>query len=202
VVGSARYGAVYASFAILILFLIWLYVTWLIVLAGAQVAYFHQHPSAYLTRVRWRRGTHVFREWLALMALYYITRRHLDGQSPYRSDDLSTLLQVPLSSLEGLLDELVLQGILCRTAQPEGVTLVRSPESVSLVEILDVISNQDRIAPLPDSETDSVGNVLKRRNRAVHVALGGLTLRSLAAENDALAPDVDVRAPQFEERAP
>jgi membrane protein len=199
VVGSARYGAVYASFAILILFLIWLYVTWLIVLAGAQVAYFHQHPSAYLTRVRWRRGTHVFREWLALTALYHVTRRHLDGQRPYRPDDLATLLQVPLSSLEGLLDELVLQGFLCRTAQPEGVTLARSPESISLVEILDVISNQDRIAPW-SSETDRVGNVLRRRDRAVHVALGGLTLRSLAAENGAPAPDADVRIPQFEER--
>ncbi|MCZ6781503.1 MAG: YihY/virulence factor BrkB family protein, partial [Nitrospirae bacterium] len=73
VAGSARYSAIYSSFAILILFLIWLYVGWLIVLTGAQVAYFHQHPSAYLTRARWRQDTHAFRESLALSALVQMT---------------------------------------------------------------------------------------------------------------------------------
>ena len=48
VASSGRYSAIYSSFAVLILFLIWLYVGWLIVLAGAQVAYYHQYPSAYL----------------------------------------------------------------------------------------------------------------------------------------------------------
>ena len=202
VTGSARYGAIYAGFAILILFLIWLYVAWLIVLAGAQVAYFYQHPSTYLTQVRWRQGTHAFREWLALTALRHITRRYLDGQKPYRPDDLSTLLHVPLSSLEELLDELVLYGFLCRTAEPAGITLVRPSESIPLVEILDVVSKQDRMAPQSPNEMDGVGHVLRRRDRAVHLALGGLTVRSLADEGDAFAADAEVPAPQFEERIP
>lgn len=202
VTGSARYGAVYAGFAILILFLIWLYVAWLIVLAGAQVAYFYQHPSTYLTQVRWRQGTHAFREWLALTALRHITRRYLDGQKPYRPDDLSRLLHVPLSSLEELLDELVLHGFLCRTAEPAGITLVRPPESIPLVEILDVVSKQDRMAPQSPNEMDGVGHVLRRRDRAVHLALGGLTVRSLADEGDAFAADAEVPAPQFEEHIP
>ena len=59
----------------LILFLLWLYVGWLIVLAGAQVAYFHQHPAAYRTQLLWRQGTYAFREELALQALVSIARR-------------------------------------------------------------------------------------------------------------------------------
>src|SRR5262245_30977822 len=46
VASSASYAAVYSSFAVLVLFLIWLNVEWLIVLVGAEVAYFHQHPGA------------------------------------------------------------------------------------------------------------------------------------------------------------
>ncbi len=202
VTGSVRYGAIYAGFAIVILFLIWLYVAWIIVLAGAQVAYFHQYPSTYLTEVRWRQGTHAFREWLALTALRHITRRYLDGQKPYRPDDLSTLLHVPLSSVEELLDELVLRGFLCRTADPAGITLVRSPESMPLVEILDAVSKQDRMAPQSPSEMDGVLSVLRRRDRAVHLALRGLTVRSLADEGDVFAADTEVPAPQLEERAP
>ena len=48
VANSARYEAVYSSFAIVIVFLIWLYTGWLIFLIGAEVTYFHQYPSAFL----------------------------------------------------------------------------------------------------------------------------------------------------------
>jgi len=50
VVNSLYYTAVYSSFAILMVFLIWLYVGWLIVLVGGEVAYVYQHPSASFPR--------------------------------------------------------------------------------------------------------------------------------------------------------
>src|SRR6266850_8574870 len=47
VASSTRYYAIYSSFAILLLFLLWLHVGWVIVLLGAQVAYAHQHIRFY-----------------------------------------------------------------------------------------------------------------------------------------------------------
>ena len=49
IVSSTNYAAIYSSFAILILFLIWLYLSWLILLTGAQVSYYHQHPHVFIT---------------------------------------------------------------------------------------------------------------------------------------------------------
>ncbi len=40
---STKYAAIYSSLAVLILFMIWLYVNWLILLIGAQIAYCHQN---------------------------------------------------------------------------------------------------------------------------------------------------------------
>ncbi len=51
VVESSKYSAIYSGFAILILFLLWLYIGWVIILVGAQVAFFHQHPAAYRTQI-------------------------------------------------------------------------------------------------------------------------------------------------------
>src|SRR5919106_5331153 len=48
VANSAKYAAIYSSFAIMIVFLIWLYAGWLIFLVGAEIAYFHQHPYAFV----------------------------------------------------------------------------------------------------------------------------------------------------------
>jgi len=66
---SARYAAVYSSFAIVIVFLIWLYTGWLIFLIGAEVAYFHQYPSAFLYEAMTDGKGYRFQEWLALSTL-------------------------------------------------------------------------------------------------------------------------------------
>jgi membrane protein len=52
VVSSAQYTAVYSALASLIFFMIWLYVSWMILLVGASVAHYHQNPERLLTRVR------------------------------------------------------------------------------------------------------------------------------------------------------
>ena len=42
---SNQYAAIYSGLAILILFMIWLYVSWLTLLFGASVAFYVQHPE-------------------------------------------------------------------------------------------------------------------------------------------------------------
>ena len=51
-IGVAKYNAIYGSFATLPLFLIWMYLGWNFILAGAQVAYAVQNMKTYrLTRI-------------------------------------------------------------------------------------------------------------------------------------------------------
>src|SRR5512145_1974713 len=44
VIYSTKTMAVYAGFAVVLLFLIWVYVSWLILLLGAQLAFYVQQP--------------------------------------------------------------------------------------------------------------------------------------------------------------
>ncbi len=161
VAGSARYSALYSSFAILILFLVWLYLGWVILLVGAQIAFFHQHPSAYQTQLLWRQGSHVFRERLALDMLLHITRRYLAGKAPHRLMDVASDLKVPGAIVEEIAHEFIQAGILCRMVEPEGET------------------------------QDPVGILLKRRDQDVERALAGLTLRSFALEADPQSPGLE-----------
>ena len=177
VANSAQYAAIYSSFAIIIVFLIWLYVGWLIFLIGAEVTYFHQYPSAFVHEALAGGRGHRFQEWLALSALVEITRRHLSDDDPWQPTALAAYLGV--SSLDNVVDEFVRAGILLRSAEPEGIALARPPESVTVKDILDIVSDsavQDvkNIGPAAD--------VLLRRDQAVQKALDGMTLKSLAAE--------------------
>jgi membrane protein len=179
VANSARYAAVYSGFAIMIVFLIWLYVGWLIFLVGGEVTYFHQYPSVFVHEaLRGGRG-HRFEEWLALTALVEITRRHFSDENPWQSNELAHYLGV--SSLESFVDQFVRAGIVLRSAEPEGVALARPPESVTVKDILDIVGDSDT-----QDDKKNAGpavDILLRRDQAVQNALDGITLNSLVAEN-------------------
>jgi membrane protein len=187
VANSARYAAIYSSFAIMIVFLIWLYVGWLIFLVGAEVAYFHQHPSAFIRESLPGLKGHRFQEWLALSALVEITRRHLSRAPPWQPTELAANLGV--LSLENMFDEFVRAGILLRSVEPEGIALARPPEAVPVKDILDIVSDS---AALAVENAGPAAHILSRRDQAVQKALEGMTLRSLAAET----PSTVVRFPQ------
>jgi len=193
VASSSSYAAIYSSFAILVLFLIWLQVGWMIVLVGAEVAYNHQHPDAYRKNASQARHSQMFQEQLALAALVELTRGALGGRPIADPARLAATLGVPQSSLEKLIDVFVRSGVLLRAAEPAGITLGRLPEQITVVEILDTVRGAESKALVSGGEEQVLG-VLQRRDQAVRQALEGFTLRSLASE---LTP---FQGPQFPDR--
>jgi membrane protein len=183
VANSARYAAIYSSFAIMVVFLIWLYVGWLIFLIGAEVAYFHQHPAAFLREALSGGRGHRFREWLALSALAEITRRHLSAAAPWQPTELAAYLGV--SSLEDLIDDFVRAGILLRAAEPEGVALARAAETVTVKEVLDIVG---AAATVDARRPGPAKDILLCCDQSVQKALEGVTLKSLTEENPAAIP--------------
>lgn len=177
---SAKYNAIYSGFAVLILFLLWLYAGWLIVLIGAQFSFFHQHPTAYLSRLLWQQGTPAFRERLALSLVLVLTRRYVKGEGPLGADELAVELRLPVSLVEEQVEHLAEAGLLGLMAKPKGLSLTKPPELISVQEVLDAAHKgraADRMAPLETG--DPIRELLHRRDIAVQQALAGQTLRSL-----------------------
>jgi membrane protein len=180
VAGSAQYGAIYSSFAIVLLLLIWLYAAWLIVLVGAQVAFFHQHPAAYQSTLMWQQQTSALRERIALMVMAALTRRFLKGEGPVRPTELAAELNLSASLVEDQVDQLVKHGYLGRMTEPQGVTLVKPPDSTSVNEVLDAVREvKASEALIPSQARDPVTDALRQRDQAVEQGLAGLTLKSL-----------------------
>jgi DNA-binding IscR family transcriptional regulator len=126
------------------------------------------------------RSKHLFREWLALASLAEIARRHIAGTRPWEAEELAAFLGV--SSLGNLVEEFVSAGILLRAAEPEGIALARPPETVTVKEILDIVTGTD----IEEMKTAGpVADALIHRDQAVQKALEGMTLKSLGAEPQA-----------------
>jgi membrane protein len=177
VASSTSYAAIYSSFAVLVVFLLWLQVAWLVVLVGGQVAYVHQHPTSYVA-VRGRPSARL-RERAGLGALIEITRRYLAGEPPPRLDDLARLLGAPLAIVDEVIEDFIAYGFLARAVEPDGVVLARPPESITVIEVLAAIREPAHDAVNLDVADGPAADALRRRDDAVDQALAGLTLRSM-----------------------
>ena len=79
---STKYAAIYSSLAIVILFMVWVYLAWLIVLIGASIAFYHQHPEYLTDRSQNLCLSNRLRERLALQVAGYIARNFYGGHRP------------------------------------------------------------------------------------------------------------------------
>ena len=76
IVGSSNRQAIYASLAVAISALIWLYLNWIILLIGSQIAFYYQNPAYLRIGRREPRLSNEMRERVALNIMYHVGKEH------------------------------------------------------------------------------------------------------------------------------
>ena len=115
VVKSSNYTAIYSGFAILIFFMIWVYVSWLIVLIGASVSFYLQHGEYILAKPGEPPLSSRMREQLALLIMQRIGERHAGGGAPLSLEDLTRDVAMPTYAIRQLLELMTARRILVPT---------------------------------------------------------------------------------------
>lgn len=183
---STRYTAIYSSFAIVILFLILLYMGWLVLLVGASVAFYHQHPEYLGLLAHELRLSNRMRERAALGAAFLIARSHYHGLAPWTGGALATRLGIPAEPLEAMLQEMASRGYLLE-AQPGAPWLpARDLAGVRVRDVLDAAREtfERRELSLEHlQQEDAMVRLAETAEKAAADSLGDVTLRELAASN-------------------
>lgn len=182
VASSTRYYTIYSSFAILLLFLLWLYIGWVIVLLGAEVAYAHQHLHLYEGEREILAESPVGRERLALQMMFLLGRQFYDGLPALNLEEFATRLRVPVDLVKEFLQRFQQRQLVVALEDQSGFVPARDPEQISIKEILDCVRtseedkrDQGEIA----GEGGSVDFVLRELDRSTAVALAGKNLKTL-----------------------
>ena len=106
-VGVAKYNAIYGSFAALPLFLIWMQLSWLIVLFGAEISFAYQYVDTYEFEPDRRQISPAFKRLLTLQIAHRVISTFSKGKMPLTASKLSQTLEIPIRLVLQLLDELV-----------------------------------------------------------------------------------------------
>ncbi|HAA05653.1 MAG TPA: YihY/virulence factor BrkB family protein [Syntrophobacteraceae bacterium] len=111
-VGVAKYNAIYGSFAALPLFLVWMQLSWLIVLIGAQISVVTQNLDRFAFEADSRRISPAFRRLLTLLVASQVVKQFCFGEGAAGMLSLASQLRIPRPLLQDLLGDLVACGVL------------------------------------------------------------------------------------------
>lgn len=152
-VGIAKYNAIYGSFAALPLFLIWLQISWLIVLLGAEIASAMQRIANNETLLTQNPISPRLREQLALKIMRLIIDRFREGKAALATDEMATRLGAPLGITHQIVDQLVRGGLLAELEADLAPTFTpaQDPERITINRVLNVLE-QDGLNQLPLTE--------------------------------------------------
>ncbi len=186
IASSGRYTRIYSSLTILILGLLWLYLNWLILLLGAQIAYFVQTPRRYLLHpplpiVLSNRLT----ERLAISLIYLVALAHHRHDPLWTLPSLADHLDMPAQPVQRALDMLRTEGWIVPTAdEPPGWIPALDTGGIAMSDLIASVRRAGE-SSLPPRDEDpfpaSVDAILARGEGAVSGSLRGLTLRDLIA---------------------
>ena len=187
---ATQYAAIYSSFAIFLLFLIWLYLNWLMLLLGASIAFYLQHPEYLVLEQGEPRLSNRMRERVALMLMYLIGKTYRDGGTAWTFSDLTQRLGVPTYALQMVLAALEQGGLLVQTGDdPPAYLPSRDLGSIELNDLLLVLrtaGEEHYLGPQAVPVPAEIESILAKLNMAFEEQLRQLTLRDLLTPT---APD-------------
>ena len=140
IAGSASYVAIYAAFATLIIFMIWVYLAWFVVLLGASLSFYVQNPRYMIVGSRLEGLSMAMKEKIAMQILVYVGRDFTQKKQNWDLISLSKEMNVPIHMVNDLVCLLEESGLIAKTAEFEQNYVPGYPfETLTIKEALDKI---------------------------------------------------------------
>ena len=172
-IGVARYNAIYGGFAALPLFLLYVQVTWWIVLFGAELSFASQNVRSYEYDPDSRRISPAFKKLLMLQVSHLLIHNFKNGNAPLTASKISKQLFIPIRLLRQVLYELTTAGLLNETRTKKnsqyGYQPARDINTLSIGSVLDTLdhSGVDNIPVAKTEELEVLSDSLEQFSQAM-----------------------------------
>lgn len=155
-VSISRYNAIYSTVAALPIFLIWLQLSWMVLLFGAEIAFAHQMVESYrfvgTEKLSGRRATEVF----ALSIVSMIAKNFVEGRRPPGLKQFSDALGVKSEIIKPIIENLIKKEIIYDVSgNGSSYLLSVAPDKLSTLDVINAVSgdlkseaNLNRVAPV------------------------------------------------------
>jgi membrane protein len=159
-VGTARYNAIYGSFAALPLFLMWVQISWWVVLFGAELTHASQNVGTYEYEPDSNKISLAFRKVLILHITHLLIKNFENGDRPLIDSEISNRLKMPIRLVHNILHDLVQSRVVAETrireSQEFGYQPARDIQTLTIQFVIDAIE-QNGTNSIPITRNEEFG---------------------------------------------
>jgi len=180
--GVSRYSAIYGTFASIPVFLIWLYISWLIVLLGAEISFAHQNLRTYTREGKSLSISQKCREFLGLRIMISIASNFYKGNQPLTSAQLSKKLDVSIRLINQILFQLTESGLINEVSGRESSYQPSfSIEAITAGKVIETFREygEDILEFPEDNSTKYITDILSDARKTETEILDKLTLKDI-----------------------
>jgi len=186
VASSTKYFAIYSSLAIVILFMIWQYISWLIVLIGAQISYCAQKIDYSGINLKSSEISSKLKERISLSVMYLIGKNFSLGSKNLSLDQIVDLTNMPYEFVNSSIKELTVKNLLIKSAdRPTTYIPAKDLELISLEEIINssrTNEQSEQFIDMTDNKFRQVDSVLNNIDFSIYQSLENRNLKDFVSD--------------------
>ena len=188
-VGVAKNNAIYGGFAALPMFLIWLQISWLIILFGAELAFAHQNVDTYEFEPDCLKASYSMQRLCSLTIAQMLVRNFCEGKPSVTADDISRKLEMPIRLVRDLLFKMVKAGVASEvTSGKKGRSVGYQPaldvDKMTVKFVIDKLETSG-VESMPVQHTiemEQLESCLVKMSEQLESCEGNIPLRSIVSD--------------------
>ena len=158
-IGVTRYSAIYGGFAALPLFIMWVQVSWVVVLLGAEIAFAHQNVATYEFEPDCLEASLATRKMVALAVMHHQVKDFVEGKKPETAEEIAHALGAPFRLVNEMCYELTQVGLLVETKKSDprlsGFTPGRDIATITVARVMEALDQRGG-AQIPMKESEGM----------------------------------------------
>jgi len=144
-IGATTHNTLYGSFAALPLLLLWMQVSWIVVLFGAELSYANHNVDKYEFEAETKSISHFNKKILSLYILNLLVKNFQKGEAPSTPGGISKILQIPDSLVRSILNDLEAVGLVNETRTDHTKKSAYQPAiDIHIISIKTVLERLDK----------------------------------------------------------
>jgi membrane protein len=184
-VGVSKFNAIYGSFAALPLFLVWLQISWLVVLLGAEISFADQNVDTYEFEPDCLNISHSFKRLLTLEVMNLLVVNFSKCKPAITAEQISHNLDIPIRLVREIIFELTKSGMISGVQTAEYKEIAYQPacdvNKLTIKKVVDALEDKgsDNIPVAKTKQLEVLSKKLQAFNKTIEKSANNMLLKDI-----------------------
>ncbi len=185
-IGASRYNKIYGSFAQLPLFLFWLYISWAIILLGAEIAFAFQNLKTFQKEALFDKISFKNKEKIALRLMMVLADNFNRGLAAVSNEKIAEVLNAPVRIVNDILNILEKDSLVLKIVRDkdEFYSVAKPLDKININDVVKALKNYKEVEFKLSSRKDfkPLDDIIAKIEKDVLIRTKGYNMKKILSE--------------------